>query len=546
MVALILLVAGALRLDGVGFGLPALNDPDEPLFMMTAFEMLRNHTLNPGWFGHPGTTTFYGLALICLAVGGAGILTGRFADVEGFASAVYADPGIVFLPARLLIVLCGLVCVWLTWRLGKRLGRRFWGGERTGLIAAALLAVNPLHIQYSQIIRTDVMASVFMLACLIAAAGILEEGKRRDYLLAGLFAGLACATKWPTAVVVVGPLFAGPCRGSGRGMLATGVTAAATLLVASPFLLLDYPAVLRDLAGEMRPIHPGATGGSFLENLDWYGAHPLLASLGAGGLAMAILGTGWIALRDRPAAIVVLPAGLAFLAVICAQSLRWDRWIVPLLPLIALAMAWAVCAIAQALRHRTGWQGRGIEPLLLLLLAMPMVQAARLDAAERAHDTRQLASAWVRRHAPPGSAILIEHAAIDLVQGPWQVRFPLGTAGCIDARRALSGRIRYSQVEGSRAGSPIVDIGHVATGRLGSCRLDYAILSHDQRYRAEPDRFAAELGRYRQVLAGMRLLAVISPRRGSRGGPTVSIWGRPGLPEQRARTTAGARYKAGR
>jgi hypothetical protein len=294
----------------------------------------------------------------------------------------------------------------------------------------------------------------------------------------------------------------------------------------------------------MRPIHPGATGGSFLENLGWYGAHPLLASLGAGGLAMAILGTGWIALRDRRAAIVVLPAGLAFLAVICAQSLRWDRWIVPLLPLIALAMAWAVCAIAQALRDRTGWQGRVIEPLLLLLLAAPMVQAARLDAAERAHDTRQLASAWVRGHAPPGRAILIEHAAIDLVQGPWQVRFPLGTAGCIDARRALSGRIRYSQVEGSRAGSPIVDIGHVATGRLGSCRSDYAILSHDQRYRAEPDRFAAELGRYRQVLGGMRLLAVISPRRGSRGGPTVSIWGRPALPEQRARTTAGARYKA--
>src|SRR6218665_3473930 len=30
----ILLLAMLLRLDGVGFGLPALNDPDEPLFML--------------------------------------------------------------------------------------------------------------------------------------------------------------------------------------------------------------------------------------------------------------------------------------------------------------------------------------------------------------------------------------------------------------------------------------------------------------------------------------------------------------------------------
>ena len=55
---LILLVAALLRIDGVGFGLPALNDPDEPLFMSTALEMLSGPTLNPGWFGHPGTITF--------------------------------------------------------------------------------------------------------------------------------------------------------------------------------------------------------------------------------------------------------------------------------------------------------------------------------------------------------------------------------------------------------------------------------------------------------------------------------------------------------
>ncbi|MDQ9782783.1 hypothetical protein, partial [Serratia marcescens] len=112
------------------------------------------HSLNPGWFGHPGTTTLYCLALVSLGVGGLGIATGRFADSQALMAAVYADPGILFLPARLFIVACGIACVWLTWSLGKRLG-----GPRLGLIAAAFLAVNAVHIEYSQIIRTDVQAT---------------------------------------------------------------------------------------------------------------------------------------------------------------------------------------------------------------------------------------------------------------------------------------------------------------------------------------------------------------------------------------------------
>ena len=109
---LILLVAILLRIDGVGFGLPALNDPDEPLFMATAVEMLSGPTLNPGWFGHPGTITFYSLMLVVALVGGLGVATGRFGDFDAFATAVYADPGIIFLPARLLMVAFGAGFTW--------------------------------------------------------------------------------------------------------------------------------------------------------------------------------------------------------------------------------------------------------------------------------------------------------------------------------------------------------------------------------------------------------------------------------------------------
>src|SRR3546814_17532394 len=94
------------------------------------------------------------------------------------------------------MVAFGVACVWMTWRIGKRLG-----GDRVGLVAAAILAVNAVHVEYSQIVRTDVQASLFMLLCVQSALAVAQDGRRRDYLLAGLFAGLACATKWPGALI---------------------------------------------------------------------------------------------------------------------------------------------------------------------------------------------------------------------------------------------------------------------------------------------------------------------------------------------------------
>ncbi|WP_171982570.1 glycosyltransferase family 39 protein [Sphingomonas sp. LM7] len=521
---LILLVAAGLRIRGIGFGLPALNDPDEPLFMMTAVEMLQNHSLNPGWFGHPGTITLYCIALVSLAVGGIGVATGQYADADAFVSAVYADPAILFVPVRLCIAACGVACVDLTWRLGKRIG-----GPRVGLLAAAFLAVNAVHIDYSQVIRTDIQASVFMLLCLSSAIAIVEHGRLRDYLLAGMFVGLGCATKWPAATIALSPIAAGIWRiaqghRDARKLLAFAAAALGALVLASPFLLFDYPTVLHDLAGEARPIHPGATGGGLIANLAWYVGHPLYFSFGVAGVALAAIGTVLIARRNRTAAIAVLPGVAAFAVLICLQALRWERWLIPLLPFAAIALGYAVHALSDALRWRTGRALPILEPLVALLLIVPMLQAAQHRATERANDTRQIASAWIRAHAPPDSAILVEHAAIDLVAGPWKLLFPLGSAGCLDARKLLARNIRYAEAETFRSGRPVVDLGNVDLAGLAGCRARYAVLSHYDRYRDAGADYAPEWQRYAALTRDGMLRQVIAPAEGLRGGPTLYIF----------------------
>ena len=87
----------------------------------------------------------------------------------------------------------------LTYRLASRMFDR-----RGGLVAALILAVSPLHITYSQIIRSDMMACFFLLLTLLAALDIVEEGRWRNYVRASVWIGLAVATKWPFALAILG------------------------------------------------------------------------------------------------------------------------------------------------------------------------------------------------------------------------------------------------------------------------------------------------------------------------------------------------------
>ena len=345
-------------------------DPDEPLFVRAALDMLRSHSLNPHWFGHPGTITLYSIALVALTVGGGGIATGRFADTHAFVGAVYADPAILFVPARLVFVVCGVACVWLTYLLGKRIG-----GGRLGLIGAAFLAVNSVHIAYSQVIRTDVQASVFMLLCALSTVAIVRQGRLRDYALAGVFVGLGCATKWPAGLIAAGPLCVAAWelaqrRPALRGLAIFLACAVAALFIASPYLLLDYPAVLKHVAAEARTTHPGATGGGLLANLGWYAGGPLLTSFGSVGLVLAASGLAILPLRFGKAALAIVPATALLFAVICAQALVWERWVIPVLPFLALAAAASLCAIGDLLNRR--W----FAPLAAVAVAVPMLITA--------------------------------------------------------------------------------------------------------------------------------------------------------------------------
>lgn len=525
--AMLLLAAFAIRLASIHFGLPALLDQDELMFELGAVRMLREATLDPGWYGHPATTLMYLLAIVNAGVFLFGMLGGAFAGPAEFATTIYGDPGWVILPGRVTVALIGVLTIFLTWRLALRVA------DRTAAFAATmLLAVSPVHVAYSQIIRSDMMATAFLLLGLLAAADFLDTGQRRRGVAVGVWTGLATATKWPFALTVLalaGALVrmrANRCLTTSAALAClavAGVVSLGTLFIASPYLLLNWPGVVANLQGEAQAHHLGATGGGPLANLAWYVANPFARAMGWAGLALALIGAFLPLARGRFLPVCAPVAG-AFLLLLVGQSLVWERWALPLLPVLAISAGIAISGAigaAKALRGRR--MGAFASLALGLALAAPLAAATWDDGVARLNDTRTRASAWSMSHIPAGSTVLIEHFAFDLLPTSWSFRAPVGPAGCVDARALLQGKVGYRTIEKTRQGRSNVDYGSVGPAARTSCRADYAILTHFDRYAAESSLFPTEYGNYRWLLSHGTVVATFRPEPGKSGGPVVRV-----------------------
>jgi hypothetical protein len=523
----VLVLALLLRLHGVRFGLPALNDPDELMFEMGSVRMLSGPTLNPGWFGHPATTTIYLLAIINALVFAGGWILGFWPSPKAFADMIYFDPGIAILPGRLAMVLIGLWSIWLTWRLARALA-----GDRVGVAAAAVMAVNPLHIAYSQVIRSDLMAVCFMLLVSLAALRIARGGGRRDHLLASLWLGLAIVTKWPFAlsgIAIMGAyallLADHSVRPSTalRALAISGLLALAFGLLASPFILLDYRTLLMNLAGEAQEHHLGASGGPPLANAWWYLSGPIMGSLGWAGSMAAVWGTVLL-LRQREARAIVVPLALAFFILFCWQRLIWERWALPLTPALSLAAGLGLIWLWDFLSQRLASGARHASMALsIVAVVAPQVVQALVHTRMRTHDTRQAAAAWVAANVPHDETILVEHFGFDLLQGPWRFFFPIGDAGCVDVRNVLAGKVQYDQIEEARHQRSNVDYGTMNPQMRGTCTMRWAVLTQYDRYRSERINFPRQYSAYADLLRRGQLVATITPQAGESGGPIVRI-----------------------
>jgi hypothetical protein len=407
-VAGLLLGALLLRLWGVHHGLPYAFNADENAHFVPHAIGLFGHGWNPNYFVNPPAYTYVLHVVFAVWFGGG----------DGVARAYATHPAEVFAVARVTAAVLGTAAVWVLYLAGARLFDR-----RVGLLAAALLAVSFLPVFYSHLALNDVPTLAPIALSLLGAAGVLREGRNRDYALAGLGLGLAMATKY-TAGIAVLPLLAATAaqfmapaghRPATRGIVLAGAVTIAAFLAANPYALLDFTA-FRDGLNHQTTAADDALGklgltqdngvAYYLWTFTWgMGWVPLLAAIGG---AFALV-------RDeRRLTAVLAPAPVVFVLFMGSQTRFFGRWLMPVFPMVALLAAYAVLEAADRLAVRRPQ----LRPTLLALAVIALcgqglVYSLHIGLVLSRDDTRNLTRDWMVAHVPPTAKIVVEPVVPD-------------------------------------------------------------------------------------------------------------------------------------
>jgi len=452
----IILLAAALRFAGLRWGLPnELHSysyhPDEFLTIGSSARMaglLDGHrTIDPGLYNYP-SLYLYIATLAMMVANGYGWL--------GNAANVY-------LTARVVTVLMGLGAVGATYWAG-----RVMFGSAVGLLAALILAIAPLHVQHSHFATVDVPSTLFVALCLGFSGLILKRGSWRDYILAGVMAGLAGGTKYNAVLVILAPIaahFLSSAQSStlsnveGRGRWAIiwrrsisgrfwliPACAIAAFIISTPGSVLHTSQFLGGIGYEMRHQAAGhglvfaGTGNGFVYTLTsslHYGLSPFLT------FAFVVAAIYGLIVRDRRV-LTVLAFVLPYYVLISASQVRFARYALPLFPAAAILIGWLVVEWTDALsaKRLLCSVGRGIWTLLLvwalacacmlsLLYSLPFIAqaAAPMIAGEISANAFQcpqdIAARWITKYIPASSSI-------GLMDYPWYYSPPLSNKVTLD------------------------------------------------------------------------------------------------------------------
>lgn len=500
LLCLILLLSLALRLWGSGFGLPAYTryHPDEHALVERAAQILWTGDWNLHRFNYPPFYAYLNTladALYFLY----GVTQNLWEYVPTFVVPNYYQVG------RWLTACFGTLTVLVVYLAGRQLWNR-----QTGLLAAALLGGNYLHIIHSHYATFDIMVGFLVALTLLFSELIRTRQQARWYFLAGLCAGLAGATKYNGAIVIIVPLLAHLLAtpwgewGWLNGRLFTAIGGFLLgFLGGNPFALGNLPDFLTGLATVLHHYGTAQPGFEGLGNWRWYpavfltSADALWVIAGTSGL----LGLVW---KEWKKAALLLSFPLVYYLLVSRFVVRFERNMVPLLPFLALGGGWLLGKMQEA-----GGKGQGAKGKLftfcflslapcILILALPLTAGVSFDTILSKTDHREIAGRWVEENIAPGSKIAIEHYAIPFDYDRYQVE---------DVIRISNHDLAWYRQQG----------------------FDLLIVSDGvwPLLRRQPEAYAEMLSRYDDLVKGCTLLAEFAPDPPAlvvAGYPTVAVY----------------------
>ncbi len=402
--AAVLIAAALLRFWSLGHGVPFALGVDEPEIVTRAVGMMRSGDYHPHFFDYPGLYIYLQF-VVSVARFIAGAVAGEWTSLADASTSAF------YVWGRAATATLGVATVFIVFQIGMR-----WGA-RHALLAAALMAVQPQHVRESHYVLTDVPLTFFVALALLLSLRAGERGTFAAFVLAGIAAGLAAATKYNGAVVLVVPLIACAMSPAVRSRLFTtlGILGSAFIafVVAAPYTIIDLPGFLNTfarLSGEYR-----RGGGSAEPAWQIYLKH-LRNGLGYPALLMSALGIvlGLVRFtrgpgRARWAMAIAFP--VLYFWFVSEQRIVYARYLLPIMPSACILAAAAVISGVSLLRRYAIARGPRtalIAGLAIAVLLPPARVAIEFDRSISRTGTAELAYAWVQENLPKDAVIVIE------------------------------------------------------------------------------------------------------------------------------------------
>jgi YYY domain-containing protein len=443
----LLVLSLALRLYGINWDQGGLFHPDERAVLMRVNDLRwpapseagglldpAASPLNPHWFNY-GSLPIYALKVVQSAAA-------PFAKLDLFDLRI---------PGRAISALADTATVALVFLLASR-----WYGRRVGSIAGVLSALAVIQIQLAHFFAFDGLMTTFIVAGVFFSVRVAREGRSRDSALAGLMFGFGFATKFsiaPLALTIAAAhavyAFSAPGESfslSGlrsaeaaqrqwrayRGLLLAGAVALAAMLLAQPYMLLDYKTFLANLSEQSRMVRREIDLPYTRQYIEtpryWYQAWQF-GVWGVGPVAGVTLWLGFFACAAVAAAgrrktdLVVLSWVLPYLLITGWFEVKFLRYMLPVAPFMAIFGARLLAWAGEGLR--TFWPSRRwliYVPAALVLLPTAHYALAFVSMYSGPHPAQSV-SKWLDDNARTGALVAQEHWEEGIPSTP-KVRYP--------------------------------------------------------------------------------------------------------------------------
>jgi 4-amino-4-deoxy-L-arabinose transferase-like glycosyltransferase len=417
---LILLLALATRLIGISFGLPYIYHVDEARFAKISLDYFTGD-LNPHFF-HVPTLHTYMVSGIWAIYFHTGKVFGVFHSATDFLNSFYEDPSLLVIMGRLLTVLLSVGTIFLVFWIGKKMYN-----YRVGTIASLFLIFSHVHNKISHYQVPDAPMIFFFMLSFLLIWHIYEKGDTKYYVLAGLCAGLAMATKYGGQLLFLPLLLAHVFRTLDNKrpiksiflsvpLYLTGIFFVLGFFLGCPYCFLDFPTFWQGFSWQSQHLYVAGHFGSSTATPAWlfYLKHGFRENIGLLSQFLVLGGVVYGLIKHRKKDILLLSIPLVLFVIVGGWKAMAVRYLLPLTPFFILIAS--VFLDDMLSKMESGWarsqvpiltrlgNKRRLAVLVLLIFILPSAyKVLRFDLSLTQTDTRTVARDWIEENIPTGS-----------------------------------------------------------------------------------------------------------------------------------------------